>query len=86
MKSRRLTRLGLALAIVVTLIPTADAAEKKSAPRTKWIPQGELDQDFSFQNACIGAKFPTNNVANKGVALKIGNDAYVCFDTDLLRV
>ncbi len=59
---------------------------EKNVPRRKWIPQGELDQDFSFQNACIGAKFPANNVANKGIALKVGNDAYVCFDTDLLRM
>src|SRR5690349_386056 len=59
-------------------------AERKA--RRKWIPQGDIDQDFPFQNACIGASFPSNNIANKGIALKLGNDAFVCFDTDLLRM
>ncbi|MEO5803279.1 MAG: DUF6797 domain-containing protein [Verrucomicrobiota bacterium] len=63
----------------------AEVAAKNDS-RRKWVPQSNLDQDFPFQNACIGAKFPTNNIANKGIALKIGNDAFVCFDTDLLRM
>jgi len=83
----RRARLGFVWVVGCALLAqTAIAADAKIAARTKWIPQGPLDQDFSFQNACIGAKFPANNVANKGIALKVGNDAYVCFDTDLLRM
>ena len=76
----------IGLAGCALLAQTAIAADAKNTARTKWIAQGPLDQDFSFQNACIGASFPANNVANKGIALKVGNDAYVCFDTDLLRM
>ncbi len=64
----------------------APAPVKESAVGKKSVSKGGLDQDFPFQNACIGAKFPGKNVANKGIALKVGNDAYVCFDTDLLRL
>src|SRR5690349_17583129 len=46
----------------------------------------EMDQDFPFQTACIGTQFPADNVAFKGVAIKLGNDAFVCFDTDQLRM
>ena len=83
----RVLPLALALLVAGVLWAHADAlAESKNVPRTRWIPQGPLDQDFSFQTACVGAKFPANNIANKGIALKVGHDAYVCFDTDLLRV
>lgn len=45
-----------------------------------------LLQDFPFQGACVSARFPAGNVAMKGVAIRLGNDASVLFDTDLLRM
>jgi hypothetical protein len=48
--------------------------------------EGELDQDFPFVSACIGASTPPGNKAYKGIAIKLSTNAYVCFDTDLLRM
>lgn len=45
-----------------------------------------LQKDFPFQGACINAAFPSNNVALKGLAIRVGNDAAMLFDTDLLRM
>ncbi len=45
-----------------------------------------LQSDFPYQFAAVGAKWPGDNIANKGMAIALGNDAYVCFDTDLLRM
>jgi len=38
------------------------------------------------QGACIGARFPTNNIALKGLAIRLSPDASVLFDTEMLRV
>ncbi len=45
-----------------------------------------LQADFPYQIAAIGANGPGDNIANKGMAIALGNDAYVCFDTDLVRM
>ncbi len=45
-----------------------------------------LQKDFPFQGACINADFPKENVAMKGLAIRLGNDAAMLFDTDLLRM
>src|ERR1051325_3366918 len=45
-----------------------------------------VDTDFPFLTACIQAPFPANNNALKGIAIKVGNNAAIVFDTDLLRV
>lgn len=48
---------------------------------------GLLQDEFPFQGACIAAQFPSNNVAMKGLAIRLGlGDASVLFDTDLLRM
>jgi hypothetical protein len=44
-----------------------------------------FQEDFPFQGACISAKGPGNNVAMKGFAIRVGNDANMLWDTDLLR-
>lgn len=44
-----------------------------------------FQDDFPFQGACISAKGPGNNVALKGLAIRVGNDANMLWDTDLLR-
>ncbi len=45
-----------------------------------------LQDDFPFQAACIGVNVPANNVAYKGYAIRVGNDATVLWDTDTLRL
>ena len=55
------------------------AAEPKRGP-------AYYQEDFPFQGACISAKGPGNNVAMKGFAIRVGNDANILWDTDLLRV
>ena len=34
----------------------------------------------------LGQEYPTNNLTPRGLCLKVGIDAYLCFDTDLLRM
>ena len=45
-----------------------------------------LQPDFPIQGACISAPWPNNNVALKGLAIRVGNSANVLFDTDLCRM
>ena len=45
-----------------------------------------FQEDFPFQGACITAKGPGTNVAMKGFAIRVGNNANVLWDTDLLRM
>ena len=45
-----------------------------------------LQDDFPFQGACISASSPANNTAMKGLAIRVGNDANMLFDTELLRM
>ena len=49
---------------------------------------GLLQEDFPFQGACISASFPADNVALKGLAIRVLPEgaANVLFDTDLLRM
>ena len=44
-----------------------------------------LQADFPYTKAAIRTQFPKNNVANKGMAIIVGREAFMCFDTDLLR-
>ncbi|MDX1952975.1 MAG: DUF6797 domain-containing protein [Verrucomicrobiota bacterium] len=44
-----------------------------------------LQTDFPYTKACIGAPWPDKNIAYKGIAIRLGHDRYVTFDTDLLR-
>ncbi len=45
-----------------------------------------LQRDFPFQRAAIRAEFPKGNLAAKGIAIRVGDDAAMLFDTDLLRM
>lgn len=62
------------------LVLSASAAQPKASSFRM------LQDDFPFQSACIGADFPSNNVALKGYAIRVGNDATVLFDSDTLRM
>ena len=44
-----------------------------------------FQEDFPFQGACISAKGPDHNVALKGFAIRLGSEANMLWDTDLLR-
>ncbi len=49
-----------------------------------------VEPDFPFISTSIdarklGAGFPTDNQAARTLAIRLGDSAYVCFDTDLLR-
>src|SRR3954452_14553731 len=46
-------------------------------------PLPNLGQTFS---GTIRAKYPVGNTTMKGVVVTLGNKAYVCYDTDLMRV
>ena len=86
----RLTSCMYKLALLPTLAlwlfsSTVSSAQTTAAP--DWRPKLSklLQSDFPYTKACIGANFPANNKANKGMALIVGKNAFMCFDTDLLR-
>ncbi len=70
----------------VSVISAADAPTKAAKKSWKETKSALIQSDFPYQKACIGAKFPANNKANKGIAMILGNEAFMCFDTDLLRM
>ena len=87
MKLKSMSRLTLksvvvsatcAVAIFVTDFSSL-AAERRSG-------SNYFQDDFPFQGACISAKGPGTNVALKGLAIRVGNDANMLWDTDLLRL
>lgn len=45
-----------------------------------------LQESFPFQGACVSAVFPEKNTAMKGLAIRVGNESSVLFDTELLRM
>jgi hypothetical protein len=59
-------------------ISSSVAAERRSG-------SNYFQEDFPFQGACISAKGPGTNVALKGFAIRVGHDANMLWDTDLLR-
>ncbi len=75
--ARSFLKIVFGICCVISL--SAFAAEPKRGP-------AYYQEDFPFQGACIAAKGPGNNVAMKGFAIRVGNDANILWDTDLLRV
>src|SRR5689334_20773082 len=71
--------------VPITLLVFCTLATAQGQRRAK---SGLLQEDFPFQSACISANFPSNNVALKGLAIRLGpgDTANVLFDTDLLRM
>lgn len=67
------------LTVVAALAAFPALAQKGSSYRM-------MQDDFPFQAACIGVNVPTKNVAYKGYAIRVGNDAAVLWDTDTLRL
>jgi hypothetical protein len=69
--------------LLLALLPGESFAQNQRKARP-----GLLQDDFPFQGACISANFPSNNIALKGLAIRVGagDAANVLFDTDLLRM
>lgn len=65
------------MAALLLCIEPASAADRRGA--------NYFQEDFPFQGACISARFPAGNVALKGCAIRVGHDANMLWDTDLLR-
>lgn len=75
--ARSFLKIVVGVCYVISL--SAFAVEPKRGP-------AYYQEDFPFQGACITAKGPGNNVTMKGFAIRVGNDANILWDTDLLRV
>lgn len=75
--------LGLAVSFSARMT-SSGLADKTEQDRT--VDASFLQTDFPVQAACIRANFPNGNIAKKGLALRLGSDAAVLFDTELLRM
>jgi hypothetical protein len=71
--------IACAVALALSLVTDTHAAARKAGPKY-------FEEDFPFQGACITAQGPGTNVAMKGYAVRVGTNANVLWDTDLLRV
>lgn len=87
LKPARPLVLGTALALATAALFAADAKTEKKTEKKAAAPAKSslIQDDFPFLKACIGAKFPGVNKANKGIAIRLGTNAAMCFDQDLLR-
>ena len=87
LKFARPLALGTTFALAAVALFAADAKPEKKAEKKAAAPakSGLIQDDFPFLKACIGAKFPGKNEANKGIAIRLGTNAAMCFDQDLLR-
>ena len=69
--------------LAVILITGVHARSEKPEWQTK-LPR-TLQADFPYTKAAVRQNFPKDTVANKGMAIIAGHEAFMCFDTDLLR-
>src|SRR5438067_8952967 len=78
-------RAGLAALCAVALGASAPAA-RRAEPFAPFVEPGFPFIVSTVDAGKLGPAFPTRNLAVRCVLLMLGNDAYACFDTDLLRV
>ena len=64
---------------------TIGPGKKDSLDLGSFIEPGFPYISTSIDARKLGPEFPQDNVAARTLALQLGDDAYVCFDTDLLR-
>ncbi len=67
----------------------AEPKKTRKAERKQGLQRHEVMDYGQFLTASIKAPAPSNNNANKGIAVKLGSETHpaaICFDTDLLRV
>src|SRR5262245_37512914 len=87
LRLRGLSSRGLSPVLLIGLMALGVGQAVSGAQSTGRKPQANLLQEnFPVQGACISANFPSNNTALKGLAIRLGNDAAVLFDTELLRM
>ena len=77
------TMLFRILFLILAILHAGTDAQEKSQWRER-LPR-TLQADFPYTKAAIRQNFPKNSVANKGMAIIAGHEAFMCFDTDLLR-
>ena len=73
------------LQLLLLSILTATSTLARDPPTWRKKLSRLLQSDFPYTKAAIRATFPRNNVANKGMAIIVGREAFMRFDTDLLR-
>ncbi len=78
-RSSRIWYVRAACVLSMSMVVAVSAAERRGSGVVYF------QEDFPFQGACITAKGPGTNVAMKGFAIRVGNDANMLWDTDLLR-
>jgi hypothetical protein len=73
----------LAIGLLFSAVPSLESAPAKEAKET-----AEAADGGPFFSGTIRSKYPGGNIAMKGVVVTLGpdKDAFVCYDTDLLRV
>ncbi len=68
------------LALIFTFSSLAQEKPDWQNNLSRW-----LQADFPYTKAAIRQNFPKDAVSNKGMAIIAGREAFMCFDTDLLR-
>ena len=75
MKIAFLFQTAVALAAASPLAASVQAAPAN--PSWKDSKSKLIQSDFPITTACIGAKFPAGNKANKGMAIIVGENAFM---------
>ncbi|MDE2680842.1 MAG: hypothetical protein OSB29_05700 [Verrucomicrobiota bacterium] len=75
------------IARIILSLTVSFSAEVRAQKKAVWQQKlsKHLQADFPYTKAAVRTQFPKNNVANKGMAIIVGSEAFMCFDTDLLR-
>jgi mono/diheme cytochrome c family protein len=92
--ARRIRWLRLALLLLTpALLPAQDEGGAEFAlSETSPKPWADfVEPAFPFFDSIVDAReagpgFPANNITPRGIVLQLGNGAWACFDTDLLRI
>ncbi|MBL6763380.1 MAG: hypothetical protein ISQ14_00380 [Verrucomicrobiae bacterium] len=79
----RTRQLTLCCTLVAGFLPALCSAAGRPNPNSA---EALFPDDFPFQRAAIRASFPEGNLAEKGIAIRVGRDAAMLFDTDRLLV
>ncbi|TDE10508.1 DUF6797 domain-containing protein [Dyadobacter psychrotolerans] len=89
---KHLTAVGISVLLLGSVLLTGYTDNKdftlNSADSLQLNPFVEPDFPFistSLDARKLGSSFPTDNMSARSLALQLGDSAYVCFDTDLLR-
>src|SRR5262245_19203506 len=73
-------------ALILSVVAAALAGPSAAEAAARKVREELLQQDFPCQGACVSASFPAKNTAMKGLAIRLGHEANVLFDTELLRM